>query len=256
MLQVAPAAQNRPSQQRCPDAPHASQVLLPQVKPAAQKSPLRALQQRCPSPPQATHALLSSMVDGAVQSTPWAQRCWPGSPHWPPLQPPPLHVPWPCEQAAPLPTQRFELLSQQPPPSHWLPSQQGAPGVPHCRHIELPAQVMLGEVQKSDALLLLPAVQHEAPALPQVPHAPLVQVPRPPPHAAPGSRQTSLTQHAPALPHVLLSQHAWPGPPHATKAPPRHTFPAAPLSPLGTHTPVAALKHPPPAQALFAQGAW
>jgi hypothetical protein len=208
MLQLAPPAQNRPSQQRWPEPPQASQVLLPQVKPAAQKSPLRALQQRCPSPPQATQALLSSMVDGAVQSTPCPHRCWPGSPHWPPLQPPPLQVPCPCEQAAPLPTQRFELLSQQPPPSHWLPSQQGAPGVPHCRHIELPAQVMLGDVQKSAALLLLPAVQQVAPAPPQVPHAPLAQVPRPPPHGVPVSRQTSLTQHAPALAQVLLSQHA------------------------------------------------
>lgn len=75
MLQLALPAQNRPAQQRWPDAPHASQVLLPQVNPAAQKSPLRALQQGCPSPPQATHALLSSRVDGAVQSTPCAQRC-------------------------------------------------------------------------------------------------------------------------------------------------------------------------------------
>lgn len=115
---------------------------------------------------------------------------------------------------------------------------------------------MPGDVQKSAALLLLPAVQQVVPAPPQVPQAPLLQVPRPPPHAVPLSRQTSLTQHAPAPAHVLLSQHAWPGPPHATNVPPRHTFAAGPLSPLGTHTPVAALKHPPPVQPLFAQGAW
>ena len=69
-LQLSAPLQNRPSQQRCPAPPHASQVLLPHVSPPAQKSPLRAPQQRCPSPPQATQVLLVSMVEGPVQSTP------------------------------------------------------------------------------------------------------------------------------------------------------------------------------------------
>ena len=117
-LQVRAAAQNRPAQQRCPAEPQASQVLEAQVKPPAQKSPLRPLQHFCASPPQATQVLLLSMVEEAVQSTPPPQSCWPGSPHWPALQPPAEQVPWPAVHAEPLATQRLELLSQHPPAWH------------------------------------------------------------------------------------------------------------------------------------------
>lgn len=235
MLQLAAPVQKRPEQQRWPEPPHASQVLLPQVSPAEQKSPLRPAQQGSLSPPQATQVLFASTVDGAVQSTPCGHRCWPGSPHWPPLQPPPAHVPWPCEQAEPLATQTLELLSQQPPPPHWLPSQQGEPGVPHCRQMVFPPHAMPVATQKSGALLLLPAAQHMAPAPPQPPQAPPAQVPSPPPQVPPLSTQVSLTQHAPAPAHVLLSQQGCPAPPQATKVPARQTLLPVPLSPLGTH---------------------
>lgn len=101
-----------------------------------------------------------------------------------------------------------------------------------------------------------PAVQHAAPAPPQPPQAPLPQVPSPPPQAAPLSMQRLFTQHAPTPAHVVLSQHGCPALPHATRAPALHTVPAAGLSPLGMHWPVAALKHPPPAHVLFAHGGW
>jgi hypothetical protein len=69
-----------------------------------------------------------------VHPTPPPQQAWPISPHAPPWQPPPVHVPCACEQAVAGPAQVPVVPSQQPPPAHTLPSQQICAAAPQSAH--------------------------------------------------------------------------------------------------------------------------
>jgi hypothetical protein len=93
-------------------------------------------------------------------------------------------------------------------------AQQSCPEPPHETQLE-PSHTALVAVQLSP-------LQHDWPSPPQVPHAPLLQVPRPPVHDVPLALQLLPTQQPP-LSQELPSQQGWLVPPqvwHESELPP------------------------------------
>lgn len=247
-----PLLQKRPSQQRCPLAPHASHVYAQQTAPSPQvPSGEFSSQQRWPMPPHATHCPPYSVAKGPVQSM-LLQRVWPMDPQLPSAQLPPLQVPL-LElepHCAPGPTQVPD--TQQPPPPQTFPVQQAWPGWPQGAHCPLRLQVRPGAVQKS-RWYVSSLSQHAWPGPPQVPQLKVPAVHTPsgcplptwPPQPASTSTQVLPAQQPAA--QVLSPQHGWPAPPHATKVPWRHTvLGALPFFPLCTQRPVVVSWHVPP----------
>lgn len=93
-------------------------------------------------------------------------------------------------------------LTQQPRPSHELPSQQGSPGAPHDLHVPPEHDSSLPVQKLADERLLEPA-QQVCPSPPQAPHPPKAldeHVPlRAPPHAAPAATHLPPAQQAAPL---------------------------------------------------------
>jgi hypothetical protein len=184
-----------------------------QVRPGWQTSPG---QQPWPTSPQAAHTPPRQSVYALVQPTPSPQQALPARPHWPPWQPPPAQVPCLVAHAEPFPTQTSEFWSQQPPPAHRLPGQQGWPGPPQ-----------IAQTPRRQARSLPPQVallQQGCPAAPHGAHTPPEQ-PRPaPPQPLPAQ------QGCPDWPQATQEPLSHPAP-GAVQRPPQQAWPAAPQPP-------------------------
>jgi hypothetical protein len=120
--------------------PHVAQLPDTQVSPALHQNPPALLpgQHGSPVPPQPTHTLAWHAENGAVHSTPPPQHASPMPPHPPPRQAPSKHFPWPPPHVAVFATHVSTVWSQQPPPPHQTPSQQGCPLPPQAVHLFVP----------------------------------------------------------------------------------------------------------------------
>jgi hypothetical protein len=121
-------------------------------------------------------------------------------------------------------------VTQQPPSEHRLPGQQAWPAPPHAVQVEPPKVPTVHVVLLAVHVLLL---QQESLAPPQLPQAPLAQVPPPTElgQSAALATQVPLTQQPPPV-QVLPAQHTWPAPPQVEAlVPPVPTTPPVPNTP-------------------------
>jgi hypothetical protein len=138
--------------------------------------------------------------------------------------------------------------TQQPSPRQTLPSQHGAPGVPHTLHVAVDVDELHAVPEPVQNVPLELEPQQLWPAPPQLPHPPYwvcEQVPASAPQLAPAARQVLFTQHASAA-QPRDSQQGWPTAPQLWNVPLRQTVPAAdPVAPLGTQMFQAASRQEP-----------
>src|ERR1039457_983344 len=198
-----------------------------------------AAQQGRPTPPQATQlACPPGVVAGwhrelGARRRIQEQQGLPAPPQDP--QAPFEHVPKATPQVGPQAPQVEEVAppveaTQQAPSEHRLPGQHDCPAPPHAVQVEPPKVPTVHLVLLAVHVLLL---QHGSLTPPQLPQAPLAQVP--PPTAfgqvAALAIQAPLAQHPPPV-QTLPAQHTWPAPPQVeTVAPPVPKAPPVPSAP-------------------------
>jgi hypothetical protein len=242
-----------PAQQLWPLAPHVAQLPDTHTSPPLHHSPPVLLpgQQGSAVPPQPTHTFAAHTENGAVHPTPPPQQAWPTPPQPPPWHAALKHFPWPPPHVAVFATHVLTVWSQQAPPPHHAPSQQGCPLPPQAAHLFVAAlHASPATVQKFAPSPCPPGapVQHVSPSPPHAPQAELRHMPRGgvPPQLCASAMHSPSTQQR--FPQVELWQQGWLPPPQATRFPSRHTFVGVAEAPRATHAP--AEQHPPPSQAV------